>query len=361
MTSMTSKPSKPSMLREDIRILRKERLEPFLEGLLQDRLVFAPVRKGETLLFEKIESARDAVLGQGKAQNSPKGALFPQTERLFAYRHGDDGPEIEAASTGEKERVLFGVHPCDAKALLLLDRVFGGITEDPYYAEKRRTALVVSLACTRPDAACFCLALGGGPCSQEGSDLLLFDLGDRYVVEAPSEKGKALLVDGLFEDVDEESLGKGGKIKKEAESFMHSAALWEGLAAEGLEKRLEALFNDPLWNNLTESCLSCGVCTYLCPTCHCFDMYDETGPVTGERIRIWDSCQFPLFTRQASGFNPRPSAKERFRQRIMHKFSYLPGNVNMNGCVGCGRCVTECPVNLDIREVLKKLSRNEAT
>ena len=361
MTSMTSKPSKPSMLREDIRILRKERLEPFLEGLLQDRLVFAPVRKGETLLFEKIESARDAVLGQGKAQNSPKGALFPQTERLFAYRHGDDGPEIEAASTGEKERVLFGVHPCDAKALLLLDRVFGGITEDPYYAEKRRTALVVSLACTRPDAACFCLALGGGPCSQEGSDLLLFDLGDRYVVEAPSEKGKALLVDGLFEDVDEESLGKGGEIKKEAESFMHSAALWEGLAAEGLEKRLEALFNDPLWNNLTESCLSCGVCTYLCPTCHCFDMYDETGPVTGERIRIWDSCQFPLFTRQASGFNPRPSAKERFRQRIMHKFSYLPGNVNMNGCVGCGRCVTECPVNLDIREVLKKLSRNEAT
>ena len=350
-----------SMIREDTRILRKERLEPFLEALLQDRLVFAPVRKGDTLLFERIESARDPVLGRGNTKNSPKGALFPQTERLFAYRHGDDGPQIEAASTGEEERVLFGVRPCDARALLLLDRVFGGNTEDPYYAERRRAALVVSLACTHPDAACFCLALGGGPCSQDGSDLTLVDLGDRYLVGAASEKGKALLADRLFEDTDEESFGKGEKIKEEAESFMHPAALWKGVAAKGLDKRLEAFFNDPLWSDLTESCLSCGICTYLCPTCHCFDVCDEAGPVTGERIRTWDSCQFPLFTRQASGFNPRPSAKERFRQRIMHKFSYLPENVNMNGCVGCGRCVTACPVNLDIREVLVRLSRNEAT
>jgi ferredoxin len=353
--------SRTSTLREATRILRKERLEPFIEALLHDRLVFAPVMKGDTLFFDRIESARDAVVGQEKTKNPPKGALFPQTERLFAYRHGDDGPQIEAASTGEEERVLFGVHPCDARALLLLDRVFGGNTEDPYYTEKRRAALVVSLACTHPDPSCFCLALGGGPCSQEGSDLLLFDLGDRYLVGAASEKGKALLADRLFEDADEESLGKEEKIKKEAESLMLPAALWEGVATEGMEKRMEAFFNDPLWNDLTESCLSCGICTYLCPTCHCFDMYDEGGVASGERIRIWDSCQFPLFTRQASGFNPRPSAKERFRQRIMHKFSYLPGNVNMNGCVGCGRCVTECPVNLDIREVLKRLSKNEAT
>ena len=350
-----------SVVRDNNRILRKERLEPFLEALLQERLVFAPVKKGEILLFERIESARDPILGRGNTKNSPKDALFPQTERLFAYRHGKEGPQIEAASAGEEERVLFGVHPCDARALLLLDRVFGGNTEDPYYAEKRRRALVVSLACAHPDAACFCLALGGGPCSQEGSDLLLFDLGDRYLVGAASEKGKALLTDGLFEDADEESFGKAEKMKEAAESFMHPVAPWEGAAAEGLEKRLEALFDDPLWSDLTESCLSCGICTYLCPTCHCFDICDEAGPVTGERIRIWDSCQFPLFTRQASGFNPRPTAKERFRQRIMHKFSYLPGSVNMNGCVGCGRCVTECPVNLDIREVLVRLSRNEAT
>jgi sulfhydrogenase subunit beta (sulfur reductase) len=358
MTSMTSI---TSTIRENTRILRKERLEPFLESLLQDRLLFAPVRKGEMLLFERIKSVREAVLGQRNTKNSTKGAFFPQTEKLFAYRHDKEGLAIEAASTEEEERLLFGIHPCDARAHLLLDRVFGGSTEDPYYAEKRRRALVVSVACTHPDAACFCLALGGGPCSREGSDLLLIDLGDRYLVEAASEKGRLLLEDKSFEDADEESFGKAEKIQQAAESLMQPAALWEGAAAGGLEKRLDALFDDPLWKDLTESCLSCGICTYLCPTCHCFDICDEAGSVTGERIRIWDSCQFPLFTRQASGHNPRPSAKERFRQRIMHKFSYLPRNVNMTGCVGCGRCVTECPVNLDFREVLLALSKNGAT
>ena len=234
------------MIREDNRILRKERLEPFLEALLQERLVFAPVKKGETLHFERIESARDPVLGRGNTKNSPKDALFPQTERLFAYRHGKEGPQIEPTSTGEEERVLFGLRPCDARALLLLDRVFGGNIEDPYYTEKRRRALVVSLACTHQEPSCFCLAVGGGPCSQEGSDLLLLELGERYLVEAASEKGRALLGNKSFESADEESLGKGEKIKKEAEFLMNPAPPWEGMAREDLEKRLEAFFNDPL-------------------------------------------------------------------------------------------------------------------
>jgi ferredoxin len=168
-------------------------------------------------------------------------------------------------------------------------------------------------------------------------------------------KGKAFLQDRSFEDADEEARAKAGKIRKEAESSMDPAAL-----GEALEKRLEQPVDDLLWGTLTESCLGCGVCTYLCPTCHCFDICDEAAVTTGERIRIWDSCQFPLFTQEASGANPRPSGKERFRQRIMHKFSYLPRGRNMAGCVGCGRCVTECPVNLDIREVLEKLSQAEA-
>jgi len=353
--------SKTSTIREHARVLRKERMESFLEALLRDRLVFAPVRKGDTLLFERIESARDAVLGQGNTKNSPKGALFPQTERLFAYRHDEEGVTIEAASTGAKELVLFGLHPCDARAHLFMDRVFGGSTEDPYYAEKRRRTIVVSMACTHPDAACFCLALGGGPCSQEGSDLLLLDLGAHYLVEAASKKGRPLLDDESFEEADEESFAKAEKIKQTAESLMQPAALWEEAVAAGIEERLDALFDDPMWNDFTESCLGCGICTYLCPTCHCFDISDEAGPAAGERIRTWDSCQFPLFTRQASGHNPRPTSKERFRQRIMHKFSHLPNNINMTGCMGCGRCVTECPVNLDFREVLLALSKNEAT
>ena len=343
------------MMQEDARILRKEALERLLEDLLQDHRVFAPTRKGELLLLDRIESARDVVLEDGKTKNSAKSALFPQRERIFAYRAGEGNVEIHLPPRVEEKQILFGVRPCDARALLLFDSVFGGACADSSYVDKRAGTLVVSMACVNPGPSCFCLSLGGGPCSTDGSDLVLLDLGDRYVVEAASVKGKAFLQNPSFEDVDEEALVRAGKIKKEAESSMDPAAVGEALL-----KRLEEPVDDRVWSDLTETCLGCGVCTYLCPTCHCFDICDEAAATTGERIRIWDSCQFPLFTQEASGFNPRPSGKERFRQRIMHKCSYLPRDRNMAGCVGCGRCVTECPVNLDIREVLEELSRAEA-
>jgi ferredoxin len=193
--------------------------------------------------------------------------------------------------------------------------------------------------------------MGGGPCSAEGSDLLLLDLGDHYIAEAVSEKGAALLEDRAFEESDEKSASLAEKTRKQAEASMRPVA-----RKEDLEGNLDRLFSDPVWKDLAESCLSCGICTYLCPTCHCFDLCDEASGQAGERIRVWDTCQFPLFTQQASGFNPRPTVKERFRQRIMHKLSYLPKSQSMTGCVGCGRCVTECPVNLDIREVMVSLS-----
>jgi sulfhydrogenase subunit beta (sulfur reductase) len=333
------------------RTLRKDQLERFLERLLEGREVFAPVKRGHSVMLEKIDSSRDVVLEYGNTKESPKSALFPQRETLFGYRAEKDEVELDVPRGKEKGQVLFGIRPCDARGLLLLDRVFGGEHSDPYYADKRAKTVVVSLGCVNPNPSCFCHATGGGPCSPEGSDLLFLDLGDRYLVEAGSEKGAAMLEDPVFEDADKEALALSEKIKKETAASMKPLAL-----KENLKEQLEQLFDDPVWSELAETCLGCGICTYLCPTCHCFDLCDEAAGRTGERIRVWDSCQFPLFTQQASGFNPRPTVKERFRQRIMHKFSYLPETQAMLGCVGCGRCVTECPVNLDIREVMTSLS-----
>lgn len=337
------------------RILKKDRLASFLERLVQGRQVFAPVRKGEVILIREIDSPSQVVLEYRNAKESPKSVLFPQKETLFRYLAEKGKAEVDIPPDREQGRVLFGIRPCDARGLLLLDKVFGGDRRDPYYADKRAHTVVVSLGCADPDPACFCLSMGGGPCSAEGSDLLLLDLGDRYVAEAGSEKGEALLGDQAFEKCDEEAPALAAKVKRESKASMKPVALKEKLA-----ERLDRLFNDPVWKDLTESCLGCGICTYLCPTCHCFDLCDEAAGTTGERIRVWDSCQFPLFTQQASGFNPRPTVKERFRQRIMHKFSYLPETQAMPGCVGCGRCVTECPVNLDIREVMTSLSGGNA-
>lgn len=337
------------------RTLRKDRIESLLERLLEEREVLAPVRKGDSVILEKIDSARDVVLEYQNTKESPKFALFPQRETLFGYRADKDNVELDVPRGKEKGQVLFGIRPCDARGLLLLDRVFGGGCSDPYYADKRANTFVVSLGCGNPNPTCFCLSVGGGPCSTEGADLFLLDLGDRYLVEAGSEKGTALLEDLSLEDAGEESRALSEQIREEAEASMKAVGM-----GRPDEEHLAKLFNDPVWNDLAESCIGCGICTYLCPTCHCFDLCDEAAGITGERIRVWDSCQFPLFTQQASGFNPRATVKERFRQRIMHKFSYLPESLAMPGCVGCGRCVTECPVNLDIREVMRSLSEGDA-
>lgn len=334
------------------KILKKDRLPDLLERLMKERQVFAPVKKGEVILIREIDTPSQVVLEYPNAKESPKSVVFPQRETLFRYRTEKGKAEVDVPSGEEKSRVLFGIRPCDARGLLLLDKVFEGGCSDPYYTDKRKGTVVVSLGCADPNPSCFCLSMGGGPCSEEGSDVLLLDLGDCYLAEALSDKGAALLEDQAFEDSDEKSLSLAEKTRQQAEASMKPIA-----KKENLEGELDRLFSDPVWRDLAESCLSCGICTYLCPTCHCFDLCEEGSGQAGERIRIWDTCQFPLFTQQASGFNPRPTVKERFRQRIMHKLSYLPKSQAMNGCVGCGRCVTECPVNLDIREVMVSLSK----
>jgi len=345
----------------DTKLLKKERLEDFLKDLLNDYEVFGPVTKGDLLFLDRIKSVDDIVLSKKNTVNSPKDALFPQTERLFAYRHDDKTIEISAPSLARNDRVLFGIRPCDARGLLLLDKVFGDPRKDPYYSHKREKTVIIAMACDKPDPKCFSLTAGGSPCSAEGSDLLFLDLGDQYRVRAGSSKGKALLKNKVFQRMNKAAIAKADLIVKEAEQSMNHEGLGQIRIGKDLENHLEKLFEDPIWDNIAESCIGCGICTYLCPTCHCFDIQDEAEQAAGERIRIWDSCQFPLFTQQASGVNPRPSVKERFRQRIMHKLCYLPQNGNPSGCVGCGRCVAECPVNLDIREVIQKISAHEAT
>jgi len=332
-------------------ILKKDRLRDLLERLLQASVVHAPVRRGNLVLTERIHAPEEVVLDYGNSKASPKSSLFPQKETLFHYRSERGRVDVEVPREEGGGQVLFGVRPCDARGLRLLDRVFCEGCSDPYYASKRADTLVVSLGCETPNPACFCLSTGGGPCSPEGSDVLFLDLGDGYAVEAVTEKGAAFLDDPAFDPVDEGGIALARQIEEKAEASMKDAA-----AMEPVKPSVDLFSDDPLWSDLAESCIGCGVCTYLCPTCHCFDLCEEGEGTMGERIRIWDTCQFQLFTQQASGFNPRATVKERFRQRIMHKFSYLPESQDMLGCVGCGRCVTECPVNLDIREVVTVLS-----
>ena len=347
------------------RTIGKTELINFLAGLGSKYDVFAPVKKDGAICFEPLSSPEDVVFDYPNSLRTPKEFFFPQAEVLFTFQGAERQTDKPAANT--KPQVLFGVRPCDSKALLLLDSVFDQEDyQDPYYIEKRKNMVLVGLACRNPQSTCFCTSVGGGPFDKEGLDILVTELDDnRCYVEILTEKGKQLIAeDSSFKTANKSDVQQVESVKKEAEAKIPTK-----VALEGLKEKLDGMFDSPVWDRIHEKCLGCAVCTYLCPTCHCFALLDEKVPAPvlpaqktrvqvssqGQRIRNWDSCMFPIFTLEASGHNPRVSNRERMRQRIMHKFNYFVDNFGQTACVGCGRCLINCPVNMDIREIIETI------
>ncbi len=339
------------------RILKKKELEAWLEGLGLDREIIGPQRQGERIVFAPLASAGALVFDFGNSDMSPKEFFFPQTEALM--RFGKDGDREYKAEPGlARQRALVNIRPCDARAVAMLDRVFlqDENTADPYWRDKRDKTLLVGLACNRPCEACFCTSMGGGPQDTEGLDILLTDLGEDLVLEPVTERGRNLV--SLLPRATAEDLEKAGRLKAEAEESLKCGD--EGISLESLDRAdVLKVYDLPIWDKVFETCLNCGVCTFCCPTCHCFDIQDESkglGPDCGRRVRNWDTCMSWLFTKHASGHNPRGTKKHRVRQRFMHKLVYMPRKIGLHGCVGCGRCVIQCPVNIDIRAIARALN-----
>lgn len=326
-------------------IIAKNAVPGLLDKLIAEYHVFAPVKQGTYSLFKQIAAGSEAFFSYVNSKLPPKGILFPQSEKLFSYNMTGEGPILEE-SIDTRRKLMFGIRPCDAKSFLMLDNVFKNDKyEDPYYLIRRDNTLLVGMACNNPAGTCFCTSMGGGPFDKKGLDLLLFDIGGEYLLEAVSQDGKALAERLELSEATSEQQDAAVKARE-------SSVVTCNVNIEGLKAKLDVNFYDTIWEQFYEKCLGCASCTYSCPTCHCFDILDEAADCKGCRVRNWDSCMFPQFTLHGSGHNPRTSGKERIRQRVMHKFKYFVDNYNAVACVGCGRCITNCPVNLDIREIL---------
>jgi formate hydrogenlyase subunit 6/NADH:ubiquinone oxidoreductase subunit I len=338
-------------------VIGKDRIIPLLDELFERYRVIAPICQDDLVLFGEITSGDRALLEFSNTRLSVKEAFFPRTETMFLF----DGNRLEEPTGlqqwgGRERQVILGVRPCDAAGLPVLDAVFGDGSDCPdvYYAGRRARSIVVGLACDRPTDTCFCRWVGGGPFSTRGMDVLLTDLGDRYLAQAHSVSGEQFLETAMslpggafFGAATAEDLEEKARLARQAEGRIRP-----GPDVGALSQRLAEAYEEPFWDALHQKCLGCGVCTYVCPTCHCFDILEESDGHRGRRVRVWDSCQYALFTYHASGHNPRPGGRERMRQRVMHKFRYFVENHGEPGCVGCGRCIRQCPVNMDIRRVL---------
>lgn len=332
---------------------KKEKIFNFLEKVKNKMILIAPVLEDEIILFKKIKDVKEIDFSYKNSLKPANEFLFPQNEILFKF--SKDKGKIELTDIDLKDNIaIFGIHPCDVRSIKIFDDVFRNDCLDKYYDERRKNTLIISLGCQNVDKTCFCTTFGIEPAESVESDISILEINNEYYLRSFTEKGDSLIKENieLFEEAKKETLSLVENKKKEVREKIK-----EKIKIDDVPEKMKNLFDDPIWQKISLRCIGCGICTYICPTCYCFDIRDDDLGKEGFRFRCWDSCQFADFTLHASGHNPRPTKKERQRQRYNHKLNYYPDRYKNIACVGCGRCVRYCPVNIDIREIIKEVGK----
>jgi len=322
--------------------IQKRDASQWLERLSALQEVIAPVRgSGEDVIFATPARA-DAVLWEfANPLHPPKRLVLPQTDPLVQIKRNGQRHEVEPIYD-DPPRVLFNARSCDAQGIVFLTRMHEMEPADASFLRRARNLTVVSLACTTPCPSGFCVCTHSGPFLSDGYDVQLTDLGEKYLVEVGSEKGNATVscAQNLFRAATENEIAKRHELEAEARSHFGEETCH---FASAMRRVSTGRVSDALWERISDWCLECGACNFVCPTCYCFSVKDLGRNGGWVRCRMWDSCQYAAFTLEASGHNPRPQRKERMKRRFFHKVSaqYYQRD-SMVGCVGCGRCIKAC-------------------
>lgn len=327
--------------------LKKEQAAKALDALAGYGKVLVPAGEGGVGKFVPYRTGVDFDLERVNTTLPPKDTLFPQTQKMYRFKTGAEA-EIEEIIDAD-EQIIFGIRPCDVHSIDCLDQVFLTKTYvDSFYARKRDKLILIAIACTDANPTCFCTSMGVEPGAANTADVLLIPTGDGWNVTCQTEKGKAIMdsIAGILSE------GEGEPLPAADPKLT--------VNMDGIPEKLAGMFDHPMWDEICRPCLNCGTCTFLCPTCYCFEMAPENRGCEGIANRHWDSCMFPEYTRMAGGHNPRPTGKERVRNRYMHKLTFFAQRYGTGLCVGCGRCIEKCPVGMDITKVIELAGEVEA-
>jgi ferredoxin len=324
-------------------------LAKFLDTLVEENSLVAPRNVDGVLLYQPVDQSDQIVWDFARPVMSVKDVFFPSTERLLTVEINKGSFKLQENIPGGRT-VVFGVRPCDARGMEVLDALFLETEPvDTYYAARRQNTTMIGLACKEMGETCFCTSVGGAPDDKTGMDVMLTESGEGYIVEPLTDKGDSLVSSLSLEEA------PGGQT--------HPASA-QPIPVPPLET-WPSFFNADYWETVSERCISCRICSYVCPTCRCFDVRDEelpaaNGHTRSERIRCWDSCAGNVYRRIAGGHNPREAKADRSRNRMFCKFYYYSKQYGPTACTGCGRCIDACPVNIDVTEILGHLAEAEA-
>lgn len=333
--------------------IAKENLSALFQRIAEVQELILPIENCGQVNFGVWSEDANVDIDTLKSTKSPKDAFFPQSENLYTCVREGKKIQITPEELKKQDFVVFGMRACDIRGVEVLDKVFLAEPVDTFYAARRQHGTIVALACHEPEETCFCKVFGIDA-AEPKADVATWLIDGELCWKPLTEKGEALTkaVADLLTD-DEEAAEKveteKSAIREIIEKLPYSNLSLEGWNGDVLSEK----FDSPLWEELYKPCLACGTCTFVCPTCQCYDIKDYDTGHGIQRYRCWDSCMYSDFTMMAHG-NNRNSQMQRFRQRFMHKLVYFPANNDgMYSCVGCGRCVEKCPSALNIVKVIK--------
>lgn len=331
--------------------ITKKDLFDLLGRLAEEKRVIVPYSVKDRFHFAEFDSSKEGSIELGGIRQSQpvKSFINPARENILNGQKKDSRP-----------LVLAGVKACDLSSFLVQDFVFQeGELKDPFYLENRNKTLIISCDCTYAKETCFCLAMDGAPYPKKYFDINLSPMGDYFLAEIASEKGKKIVED--FKAFFKNPSSKDA-VLRDANRSRVSDEIRAHIAKRGTKNTSEIKgavtknYNlTDLWHDFASTCVECGACNLVCPTCHCFLLFDENTKGQNKRYRAWDACLYRSFARVAGGANPRKHLYERLRNRFDKKFAFFPEVLNYFACTGCGRCIDACPGNIDLREVLKGL------
>ena len=338
--------------------IAKENLSALFQSIAENQELYLPIEVSGQVNFKAWNPDEKVSLETLKTVKSPKDAFFPQSENLYTVQRDGKKLSVRPEALKEQNFVVFGMKACDIQGVKVLDNVFLSDPVDSFYAARREHGTIVAMACHEPEESCFCKVFGID-CAEPVADVATWMVDGELYWKALTDKGEALTkaVESLMTEADGTDAEKLKTEKAAIRASVEKLPYYD-LSLEGWNKdALTEKFDSPVWEELYKPCLACGTCTFVCPTCQCYDIKDYDTGHGVQRYRCWDSCMYSDFTMMAHG-NNRTSQMQRFRQRFMHKLVYYPANNNgMYSCVGCGRCVEKCPASLNIVKVIKAFEK----